>query len=199
MNSIGKGVGKIIWNHVMSIALTLFLMLFVFSWLLGGELVWELVLGVAMTYIYALMMYSAGWNFGRLDSRRTADSGVNGEEKFLHGENPIVRRKRVITASLLATIPSLILLGFRIAAPSMFSEAAVFIIHFAYFVWMPPCFAFFSSLGTAYSPVTLGYFLPILIMPVFVVFGYIVGLKRFSVIEKVFPKILYKREKKRKD
>jgi len=242
MDKLGRGTRKIIWNHVLGMAVALFsILVFTFA----GNTTLNLILGSIITFIYILIMYSGGWNMGLLDSRRTADTMHNDVAyvKYLHGESPKLRLKRVIIASLLATIPTLILLGVVLAAPIIFGNTSItigyseiegageyvyeqvyvygygyqykYIYHpvlepvkiavagftnLIYVFWMPPALAFFQVFGGNFnSGINILYILPIFIIPIFVPLGYIVGRTRFSIIEKVFPKIIYKKRAAKKD
>ncbi|MCL2838711.1 MAG: hypothetical protein FWE04_06580 [Oscillospiraceae bacterium] len=224
MDKIGFGVKKLIWNNVLAIAVAVFCFA-IFSFILGFES-GNLIFGLALLCIYAIIIYSTGWNFGRLDSRMTVPKNEHEKPQFLHREEPSVRLERVITASLIAAIPALILLMLRLIAPYIFGDAAitiatnprelvigyitaldeptmftmvgiyyeqttitiVTIFDLVYRVWMLPGLLFFNNLST--------YGIPILIIPIFTVLGYLTGCKRFSMVEKIYPKIIYKREKR---
>ena len=179
-----RRAGKIVWNHILAIILAIFCA-YVFGWLFLFS-AGEIVLGIITTCIYIALIYSTAWNFGRLDSRK------------LPGNEPNI--KKAISFALIATIPALIFLGFRIVSPLIFNQLyfnysiiipVIDISDIIYRVWMFPCLIFFGD-GSRFP----AYILPIFIIPVFSTLGYIVGLTRFSVIEKIYPKIIYKREKK---
>jgi|GEM_PF-2814062 len=224
MDKIGLGVKKLIWNQILAIAVAIFCFA-IFSFVLGFES-GNLIFGLGLLCIYAIIIYSTGWNLGRLDSRMTTPKNENDKPQFLHRENPSVRLERVITASLIAAMPALILLMLRLIAPYIFGDSAitiatnarelvidyrtaldeptmfamvgtyyeqttitiVTIFDLAYRIWMLPGLLFFNSLPT--------YGIPILIIPIFTILGYITGCKRFSLVEKIYPKIIYQREKR---
>ena len=167
--------GKILWQHVLSCVLALFGM-YVFSWLLvmdNGYLIYACL----FTYIYAVMIYSTAWNFGRLDARN------------IPGCYPDFQKMSRVAA--VSAVPSIVLLCTRVISPFVFDELTVNIIDIIYRAWVFPCIGFIS-MGEKFS----AYVLPIFIIPVFTMLGYFVGLKKFSIIEKLYPKIVYKREKR---
>jgi len=212
MHKISDFVKRIILGHLLALALAFFCLL-VFSWAVG-----HLLFGIVVTYIYALTMYSTGWMLGQLDSRLAGGSTV-AAPRYLHGEEPQARLKKMIIASIVVTIPTVILLGLRIAAPIWFAdvvfrtgtmypgamigyEAVIYheptmmtltvALDLIYRVWLLPCLYFFGEFN---ERVNLAYVLPVFIVPIFSIFGYIVGRKRFSIVEKFFPRIMYRREK----
>jgi len=212
MNKTSYFVKRIILGHLLALALAFFGLL-VFSWAVG-----HLLFGIVMAYIYALTMYSTGWTLGQLDSRLAGGSTPNAP-KYLHGEEPHERLKKLITASIIATIPTVIFLAIRIVTPIWFGNVAFSVagtllpevatgyealiyyepammtltsaIDLGYRIWLLPWLYFFGEFS---EQINLAYILPIFIVPIFSIFGYVVGRTRFSIIEKVFPKIMYRKK-----
>ena len=191
MNKISVGVRRILLYHVVFV---FFAMLIIVP-LEPLSNIMNTTVGAVAVFFYAVTIYSAGWNFGKSDSRRTADTINSDKPKYLHGEELKVRFIRMIKASLLATIPTLILLGIRIITPYFTEEIVVALSNMIYRFWLAPFNPFFKDFEYG---ITFIYFLPIFFMPIFTTLGYKVGLTRFSVLEKFLPKVLYKKKKKDK-
>ena len=214
MNKISTGVKRIIMYHIM----------FVFVGMLAmpvlsnlGDTTGSIVGGIA-AFLYILMLYSIGWNLGKSDSRRTADTLNSDSPKYLHGEALTIRFNRMVKASLFATIPTLFLLALRIFVPMIFSDTMIpfgseaievvdgYVIAYetilqpiswffdiGYRIWLMPFITFFR--GFDYG-ITLSYILPIFFAPIFVPIGFKVGVTRFSILEKLVPKLVYKKREK---
>jgi len=199
MNKVSVGVKKILLYHVVFIIICALVMTPVTPMSTAS-----IIVGGIAVFFYAIAMYSAGWNFGKLDSRRTADTLHSDTPKYLHGEKLNVRFRRMVKASLIAMIPTLILLGTRMILP-YFSEEIIVTwseitdyriiasVNIAYRLWVAPFNPFFMPFEYG---ITFIYFLPLIFMPIFVPIGYKVGLTRFTFSEKVLPKIIYKNKKK---
>jgi len=202
MNKISVGVKKILFHHL--------LFVFVTAIATGpldflGNVIRAIIGGIAVLS-YAFMLYWTGWNFGKLDSRKTVATKDSETPKYLHGEELNVRFARVVKASLVATIPTLVLLGLRIALLYFVEEIIAFTSvitayriaassNIAYRFWVSPFNLFFQPFEYG---ITFIYFLPLIFMPIFIAFGYKVGLTRFTISENVLPKVLYKGKKKDK-
>lgn len=174
---------KILLNHLAAIFLAFVMMLFL-SFLSSSIKIFSLI----ATLIYAGLIYSAGWNVGRKDTRK------------LPGCEPDV--KKAVKAGLIFACVPLALLIFRVICPFVFPlqwrpygegytmiqtlHTVTQVVDMSYRIFFFPCIGFMQD-GDL-----LSYALPILIVPVMTPLGYMVGLKRFSVIEQYMPKVFYK-------
>lgn len=177
---------KILVNHLASIFLAFVMMLFL-GFLSNSIKIFSFI----ATLIYIGLIYSAGWNVGRKDTRKLPDC------------NPDV--KKAVKAGLIFACIPLVLLIFRVICPYVFPlqwrpygegytmiqtlHTITQISDMSYRIFFFPCIGFMQN-GDL-----LSYALPILIVPVITPLGYIVGLKRFSVTEQYIPKIFYQDKK----
>jgi len=189
MNKISVGVRRILLHHIVFV-LIYSLVITPMNFLSDTA---NMIIGIAGVFFYVVTIYSVGWNFGKLDSRRTADTVHSDTPKYLHGEKLNVRFARMVKASLFATIPALILLGIRMITPHFADEIVVALSNVAYRFWLVPFNMFFQDFEYG---ITFIYFLPIPFIPIFTSFGYKIGLTRFSMLQKFLPKVLYKNKKK---
>ncbi len=183
--TVFKGVRSVWINHIIAVLISL-ICLIPFSYI--STLI-PTIYSSIMLFIYLAMIYSAGWNMGKKDSRR------------IPGYYPNVKRA-VIIALVSASITAA-LLAFRVAAPYIFDRIYVanpmngsrleladsggmVASNVLYRLWLYPCVGFMPD-GNFTAYVLMG-----LIIPVFVPLGYVVGLRRFSVVEKFYPKLIYK-------
>ncbi len=181
-----KMILKLLVNHLAAVFITFVMMLFL-SFLSGYMMTFSLI----ATLIYAGLIYSAAWNVGRKDTRKLPDC------------EPDVK-KSVKAGLIFACIPVVLLL-FRVICPFVFplqwrpyGEGYTMIqtLHtvtqasdMIYRIFFFPCIGFMQK-GDL-----LSYALPILIVPVMTPLGYVVGLRRFSVMEQYIPKMFYKDRK----
>ena len=182
---------KILGNHLLGIFLSIVMILFL------GFLTGNLKLfSVFTTLIYIALMYSAGWNVGRKDVRK------------LPGCEPDI--KKAVKASLLFAVIPVALLAFRVICPFVFplqwqpygegfqmiqvNHPVTQISNIIYLIFFAPCIGFLQTGELLY------YILPILIVPIFVPVGYLVGLRKFSIMDKYLPKVFYQnKDKNRKN
>ncbi len=178
-----KMILKILLNHAASVFITFIMMLFL--GFLSGSI---MIFSVIATLIYVGLIYSAGWNAGRRDSRKLPDC--------------VPDVKKAVRAGLIFACIPLVLLIFRVICPFVFPmqwrpygegytmiqtlHTVTQVADMAYRIFFFPCIGFMQK-GDL-----LSYALPILIVPVLVPIGYVVGLKRFSVMEQYMPKVFYK-------
>lgn len=152
------------------------------------------LLTVINLFIYAACIYSAGWNAGFRDSRKVGESVPN-------------VKMACVVAGLTCVIP-VVLLVLRVTAyhvnptswrpygkgyemiltPSTFLLATDIIYRLYNFYLIS--FLSDGSLGMYILPILF----PVIIYPI----SYIVGLTRFSVIEKYLPFLIYKPKNKKK-
>lgn len=174
---------KILANHAAAVFLTFVMMLFL-SFLSNNIVIFSVI----ATLIYAGLVYSAGWNVGRKDSRKLPDC--------------VPDVKKAVKAGLIFACIPFVLLIFRVICPFVFPlqwrpygegytmiqalHPVTQIADMSYRIFFFPCIGFMQK-GDL-----LSYVLPILIVPVLVPVGYIIGLKRFSIIEQYMPKVFYK-------
>lgn len=141
--------------------------------------------------LYILIMYNTAWKVGLRDARK------------IPGYFP--DRAVPIKISLYTAIIPLILLILRIIFPDIWrldfpfmrGEVDFFLkdmkisgtTDFIYRMWYF-CFAGFIPSGNL-----IAYFLQILVLPVVIFIGYYVGLKRFSVIEYLYTKLVFSGKK----
>lgn len=182
-----KGVGTVLKNHII-IVLTALIFSIPFSYISNFV---PTVYGIIWLWIYVAMIYSAGWNIGKKDSRN------------IPGYYPNV--KRAVLIGLVSASVTAVLFLFRVIAPYVFEpvymanpangsqmelvdSGGIVFANIAYRIWLYPCLEFMPD-GDFWSYIIMG-----LIIPVFVPIGYIVGLRRFSIVDKFYPKILYRRK-----
>lgn len=184
-----KGVGNVLKNHIIAVLIALIFSI-PFSYI---STVIPKIYNTILLLIYIAIIYSAGWNMGKKDSRK------------IEGYYPNI--KRAVLIGLASATITAALLAFRVAAPHIFGQtyavnptngSALELVDAGgavaadviYRIWLYPCLGF-MPLGDFWSYLAMG-----LIIPFFVPIGYIVGLKRFSVIEKFYPKLIYKSKNK---
>jgi len=207
MTTAFKMALRTVGQHIFGLLTALFLMV-VFIWLFDTPAAW--VYTVLAIWAYAGFIYTGGWNFGKKDSRP------------LPGMRPDV--PKAVRAALLAWIPSLVLFAFYLASltggpgitsmarntvppfiiynfplnisisPFLYADAvtnmANLVAGMALKVWLLPGLMLFGG-DNLYCFSAL-----LLILPVFTVLGYRVGMTGFSFADKVLPFITYKRKKK---
>lgn len=183
--TVFKGVRSVWLNHIVAVLIALICSI-PFSYI--SRLI-PTIYSSIMLFIYVAIIYSSGWNIGKRDSRR------------IPGYYPNV--KRAVIIALVSTSITVALLIFRVIAPYIFDRVYVanplngsqleladsggmIAANVLYRLWLYPCAGFMPD-GNFTAYVLMG-----LIIPVFVPLGYIVGLRRFSVIEKFYPKLIYK-------
>lgn len=167
MSIVVKKGFKLIMTHVLSLALTLFLV-FVLGWLIKKFGVYAF--SIISTLFYIGLFYSEGWNWGRLEGRKYNETK----------ENPL----RALTASI---IPSIVCIAFATLVATGYQQPIVNVIAK---IWYFPFVGFYNS-QEFISVVEI--LLSGAIIPVVVTIGYFVGTKNFSVLEK----IAYRKNKKK--
>lgn len=172
MRTVVKKGFKLIATHVMSMAITLFLV-FVFSWVIGK---WGfLPFSVITALFYISMFYSEGWNWGRREGRKYN----------VIKENPV----RALVASV---IPSIICVAFAVLTAVGVKPLALSV---AIKIWYFPFIGFYNNseaLSVAEILKTGA------VIPIVVTIGYYVGTKNFSVLEKIAFRKNKKKEQEKK-
>lgn len=137
--------------------------------------------------IYFLFMYSAGWNIGSKDGRKIP--GFYPDKK-----NPLL-------ISLFSSLIPLCLLLIRLIKPDLWSSELPFLCgkvpfiignfyasntpDFLFRLWYLPLAAFVPN-GNIFAYILL-FFVP----PVFIFIGYLVGIRRFSISEFLYIKLVF--------
>ncbi len=187
-----KGVGMVLRNHIVIVLVALIFSV-PFSYISDNL---PTLYNAIVLAVYIIMIYSAGWNIGKLDSRK------------IPGYSPNV--KRAVVIGLVSTSVTAVLFLFRVIAPYIFEPVYVansangsqmelvdsggrILANLLYRIWLYPCVGFMPD-GNFWAYLVMG-----LIIPVFVPVGYIVGLRRFSVLDKFYPRLVYKRKEKEED
>lgn len=160
MNTIVKKGFKLIFTHVMSLALTLFLIM-VLGWVI--KRVGFYTFSVITSLFYIGLFYSDGWNWGRLEGK--SYSKVK--------QNPL----RPLIASI---IPSVICITFVVLIILLGNNNIL--LNLIIKLWYFPFVGFFAS--TDYITITEILFSGAVI-PVVAVCGYFVGVRNFSVLDKI--------------
>ena len=172
MNVIIKKGFKFVATHLMSIALTLFLV-FVFGWLIEKSF---FVFSIITSLIYIGLFYSDGWNWGRKEAKPYNDIK----------ENPL----RAVCA---AAVPTVVPLVFVILTALGISNV---ILPVAIRVWYFPFVGIFANKDSISAFEIL---LSACVIPITVTAGYFIGTKNFSVLEKIaYRRNKKKEEQKRK-
>lgn len=175
-----KKILKLSWGVIGAQLAAIFLSFMVM--MLFGNLTEKLgITGILTAVLYFGALYSVGWNKGKKDSRKI--SGVKPEPK----ENAI--------AALMASGIVLLLLIFRIGAFHIAAggqigvEPPVLIISdILYRLWNFPLVSFMQS-GSL-----LSYSVPVFLPFIIYIASYLIGLKRFSIMENIMPDIIYKKK-----
>lgn len=152
------------------------------------------VVSAITTVIFASMVYSAGWNEGRRDSRKVGESFPD--------------FKSAVKAALMCGGITLVLLLVRIAVyhikPTSWApvgegyemvvvkSGALAACDIIYRLWN------YYFIGFMLDSTLLSYFLPVLFPVLIYPAAYKVGLKRFSVIERYLPQLVYKPKKNKR-
>ena len=190
MKKIFKRCGSIWSSHLSAIIIVLILSLPLLSFIKN-----DMIFTVIAMLIYAGIMYSTGWNAGLRDSRNVGESVP---------DSPLA-----VKTALLSCLLPLLLLAVRIiayhtcptvwrpygqghemiqtTAPFLLVSDIVYRLYNYYFIS-------FMTGGTLIS-----YIIPVIIPVILYVFGYRIGLTRFSVTEKYMPWLIYKPKKKKKN
>ncbi len=172
MNSILKKGFKFIATHLISIALTLFLV-FVLGWVIEKSF---FVFSIVTSLIYIGLFYSDGWNWGRKEAKPYNDIK----------ESPL----RAICA---AAVPTIIPVVFIILTALGVSNVVLPVI---IRIWYFSFIGFFANKDSISVSEIL---LSACVIPITVTAGYFIGTKNFSVLEKIaFRKNKKKEEEKRK-
>ncbi len=159
MNTIIKKGFKLIMTHLLSLALTFFLLL-VLGWVVTK---WGFIpFSVIALIFYVALFYSDGWNWGRIEGRKYNDIK----------ENPL----RALAATV---IPSIIPIVFILLTLFGYSHYLLGVIEK---VWY---FPFVGILGQDSFLSVSKILISGAVIPVVVTFGYFVGTKDFSVLEKI--------------
>ncbi len=146
-----------------------------------------------MLIVYGCTIYSVGWNYGKKDGRRIPGSYPN----------PAFPVK----VSLLASVIPLCLFLLRVFFPSIWHIDIPFVngefdflltgnrlqgtTDFIFKIWYFP-FGLFLGNGKMVT-----YFLAVLVLPVLVISGYFVGLRRFKLLDVLVEKLLYSTKKQK--
>lgn len=177
MKKIFRLAGGIIGAELTAIFLSFVLILFL------GSLTDKIgITGIISALMYFGAVYSVGWNQGRRDSRN------------ITGINPDMKSNAL--AALLCSGITLVLLIFRVAVfhiaaggvvsadrPGILIAADVI-----YRLWNFPFINFMQS-GTLFS-----YALPVFYPFAIYTAAYFLGVKRFSISEKILPDVIYRKK-----
>lgn len=139
------------------------------------------ITGVLSILIWIGVYYSVGWNKGKKDSRK------------IKGVSPDIKSNAV--AGLVCSLVTFLLLivrvlAFHVAAGGQIGQKSLILdlADIVYRLWNFPFIDYMQN-GTL-----LSYFIPVLVPFIVYIVSYIIGLKRFSIVEKVLPRIIYKKK-----
>jgi len=175
-----KKVLALTWKIICAQFASIFLS-FMFMILLGNLTDKMGITNICLILIWFGAIYSVGWNKGKKDSRK------------ITGVKPDVKSNAL--AGLLCSGVTFVFLLIRIAAfhiaaggnvennPGILVASDII-----YRLWNFPYISFMQS-GTL-----LAYSVPVLFQFVVYTISYMIGLKRFSIIDNILPKVLYKKK-----
>lgn len=166
---------KLLWNHVLFIILTLFL-IYPFGWLVKTEngLV---IYSAIMTLLYFIFIYSEVWEVAKKDNKAYSTT------KPYH-------LKGLVLGLSGSSVTIIIAILFFIAKAGIFNFD---IMNLIYRVWMPMFLGFFEKYGRSND---LIFALAVLVLPAASCTGYIAGIYGVSIQEKIL--LLFKKQTKGK-
>lgn len=130
--------------------------------------------------VYLSAIYLCGWNEGFRDSRKLGDV--------------VPDVPRAVKVALMASVLPVILLIIRVVAYHLCvssGQQMTLLLRITDVIYKLYNFYF---TGFMMSGSLISYIIPIIIMPVVYVVGYVMGTKRIDLSEKFLPKILYKKK-----
>ncbi len=155
---------KLLWNHIITIIITLVFM-WPFAWLISktqGLYIYSCV----MIFIYWSLIYSDAWDIASKDGRSYSTS----KQYKLKG----------LVIGLVADLLNIIL--FVLFYMGKLGLLNFDIMNFIYRVWMAMFLGVFEKLGEKGIWV---FGLPVLVFPVAATFGYIAGMYKFGILDNI--------------
>mgnify|MGYP004626502081 CR=1 FL=1 len=188
MKKVFKLYKGLLGAHFSAILITLILSIPLISFVKN-----EAVSTLITVLVYAAFIYSAGWNAGFLDSRKVGES--------------VPSVKSACAAALMSCIIPLILLALRVIAyhvnptvwrpygegHEMIKTSSAFLLTCDILYRLYNFFAVSWLAGGKLGMYILPLIFPVVLYPI----AYIVGLTRFSIMEKYLPFLIYKPKNKK--
>lgn len=168
---------KFIWDHVLMLILSFFL-LYPFGWLIekkSGLLIYS----SCTALLYFSMIYSEAWNVAKRDKKP-------------YSPNKPYFFKGLVLGLLGSTVNIILCILFFIAKAGFFNFNIMNVI---YRVWMVMFLGFLDAFGETSSAV---FWMVLLVKPVAGFLGYIAGLHNFSISDKIITWINYNKSSRQK-
>jgi len=172
---------KLLGNRLLFIFISFFFFI-PLSWIIkleGGYFYFSLIICL----IYFLSVYTDTWKLASKDLKSYSEN----KPYFLKG----------LVMGFLSEIPDIIIL---VVALVLANGSKFFISNLVFIVWNLPFIGFLGLPSVdiiKMETVTSYYYLALFYIPILTFLGYFAGMKRFTIGEKILPKIVYKQEKKK--